>query len=463
MENLEKVSLGYAQKCIPLGSREHIKGELIKMTAKFTRRLEWRVWHFLHPGAASDRETFGFGTEGRPKPEPLLKEFKTKLTGLVRSVEFHQRQGQPQNNPQAKLKSDIQRFKVENRILCNADKTSNSYLLPTQTYDNLLQREVTKAYMRAPHNVVRQLNRRQGQLAAVLDLADRVEIIRCVPAYVTLKDHKERFQENLPCRLINPCKQEIGKVAKLKLEQLNKHIRKTKKLNQFTNTQQVIEWFKGRQVQRRASFTTFDVETFYPSISEVLLNKVLDWAESIVNIPQHDRDIIMSACKNILLKDGISWVKTQTGLHDITMGSFPGAEVCELVGLYILTKLRDIQIEAILYRDDGALISYKGGRTNQLDVTRIREVFMKEDLTITIEANLQVLDFLDVTLDLTTGEYRPYTKPNNVPLYVHKESNHPPSVIRQIPLTVERRLSDLSSSKEVFDRGEGALFEGIER
>ena len=82
-------------------------------------------------------------------------------------------------------------------------------------------------------------------------------------------------------------------------------------------------------------------------------------------------------------------------------------------------------------------------------------------LNMVIKANHQVLDFLDVTLDLTSGEYRPYNKPNNTPLYVHKESNHPPTVLNQIPKIVERRLSDLSSSREVFEREKGPYIRAL--
>ena len=35
------------------------------------------------------------------------------------------------------------------------------------------------------------------------------------------------------------------------------------------------------------------------------------------------------------------------------MGSFHGAEVCDLVGLYILDKLKSIFDSCELYRDDG--------------------------------------------------------------------------------------------------------------
>ena len=52
------------------------------------------------------------------------------------------------------------------------------------------------------------------------------------------------------------------------------------------------------------------------------------------------------------------------------------------------------------------------------------------DLKITIKDNLKIVDFLDITMDLKTGEHKSYMKPNNTPLYVHKQSNHPPNIIK---------------------------------
>ena len=145
------------------------------------------------------------------------------------------------------------------------------------------------------------------------------------------------------------------------------------------------------------------------------------------------------------------------------MGSYPGAEVCELVGLFMLNKLRSNHIEAILYRDDGAIISHKTERENQLDVAVIRILFQEEDLKIIPEVNLKVLNFLDVTLDLLRNKYRSYNQPNNNPLYVHSSSNHPPNILKQIPKTVERRISDLSSSEEVFEREKGTYVDALKR
>ena len=73
-------------------------------------------------------------------------------------------------------------------------------------------------------------------------------------------------------------------------------------------------------------------------------------------------------------------------------------------------------------------------------------------LKITSRANLKVVEFLDVVFDLQSDTYRPFLKPGDRPLYVNKQSNHPPSILKNIPLAVNKRLCDISSSKEVFEQ-----------
>ena len=43
-----------------------------------------------------------------------------------------------------------------------------------------------------------------------------------------------------------------------------------------------------------------------------------------------------------------------------------------------------------------------------------------------------------MTLDLTTGKYKPYNKPGNIPLYINVKSNHPPNIIKNLPETISR-------------------------
>ena len=42
-------------------------------------------------------------------------------------------------------------------------------------------------------------------------------------------------------------------------------------------------------------------------------------------------------------------------------------------------------------------------------------------------------------------------KPNNKLSYVHQQSNHPPALLKNIPRNIRKRLTSISSSKEVFD------------
>ena len=61
------------------------------------------------------------------------------------------------------------------------------------------------------------------------------------------------------------------------------------------------------------------------------------------------------------------------------------------------------------------------------------------------------MNFLDVTLDLTAGKYKPYNKPGNIPLYINVKSNRPPNIMRNLPESISRRINKLSSDKSVFD------------
>ena len=68
-----------------------------------------------------------------------------------------------------------------------------------------------------------------------------------------------------------------------------------------------------------------------------------------------------------------------------------------------------------------------------------------------MQCNLKIVDYLHATCNLTDFSYRPFNKTNNEINYIHKQSNHHPSIIKQLPLSVERRLSKLSSNDKIFN------------
>ena len=102
-----------------------------------------------------------------------------------------------------------------------------------------------------------------------------------------------------------------------------------------------------------------------------------------------------------------------------------------------------------LYRDDGLAVSKNKSRPQSEQVKKnIQKIFKEHGSDIIIQCN--VGNYLDVTFNLNEGIYKPYTKPNNEIKYIHKNSNHPLSVIRQIPLSIESRLSTLSFNEKIF-------------
>ena len=321
-------------------------------------------------------------------------------------------------------------------------------------YNKLIKENVTKTYKKSDAKVAEKLNAQSARIAVHLNLDDRIEKLAEKEAFITLKDHKATFNDHPTCRLINPSKSEIGVISKQILDDINTAIINKTQINQWKNTSSVLKWFNSLQHKETLSFICFDVCDFYPSITEKLLCKALDFANGYRPISAHERDIIIHAKRSLLFSDNTPWEKKASNdRFDVTMGSFDGAETCELVGRYILSLLTQKYGSNIgLYRDDG-LSAFN--ETPQ-EIERIKKdlckIFRDNELKITVEANLTRVNFLDVTLDLKTGKHLPYTKEGNVPLYVHKQSNHPPSILRNIPESINKRLSQISSDKECFDK-----------
>ena len=136
------------------------------------------------------------------------------------------------------------------------------------------------------------------------------------------------------------------------------------------------------------------------------------------------------------------------------MGCYDGAEICELVGVYALTKLaNEVEKQDVgLYRDAGlAVLRNTNGREADRMRKRIIEVFKDTGLRITIETNLKTVNFLDITLNLNNGKVYPYRKPNDKPVYVLSLSDQPPAIINNIPGSINRRLTDISSDETIFE------------
>ena len=119
-------------------------------------------------------------------------------------------------------------------------------------------------------------------------------------------------------------------------------------------------------------------------------NKALDFASQFDTITQEERDIITHAKRSFLHSDESTWGKTEAeDLFDVTMGSWDGAETCELVGSYNLCIIKEKNGNNIgLYRDDGLGAFNATPQQGERIKKSICKSFKDNRLKITIEVNL---------------------------------------------------------------------------
>ena len=449
MVTMDQVVFEHSLKNIPMPSKKEYLQTMLNSTEKLINNLRWRASHYLKPPLNKERkEKFGFKSIKAAPFVLELKQFEDSLLAMVKSIEFNGRT----NQFMEELKKDCDDLNKEKRLLISADKTANLYLMDHKEHKELLQRNVQKEYKKVNEEDIESTREGHTDIVKRLEIQDRVFATWERKAFITLKDHKQNFINNPACRLINPMKPEIGRVSKKILEKINRTVRDKAQLTQWKNTNEVLEWFKGLSEKKELTFIQFDVVNFYPSITKELLEEAIDMARGYTEITEEEKSIIIKAKESYLFAGGSSWTKKGDSKFDVGMGSMDGAETCELVGLLLLLDIREqnMELKAGIYRDDGLAAVRASPQETEGIKKKIGEIFKKRNLNITIEANLNSVNFLDVNLNLQKDIYRPYAKPNDNPCYIHKMSNHPPAIIRNIPDAVNKRLSDISSNEEVF-------------
>ena len=96
----------------------------------------------------------------------------------------------------------------------------------------------------------------------------------------------------------------------------------------------------------------------------------------------------------------------------------------------------------------------------QKKIKKLQKLFKDNHLNITIQCNLKIVSYLDVTFNLTNATYQPFCMTNNEITYIHNESNHPPSISWQITLSIKSRLSKHSSNEKIFKKST-QIYQGI--
>ena len=453
MENIFSVDFNYSMKDIPISNKKEYLIKLYDSTSKFINRLRWKFF-FCNRDDTEDYHTNNDNIFKSSKAAPACEElrpFEKDLLEMINSIKFDNYI----SNFHKKMKNDIRKLLEPNKIIIFADKTRNLYKATPKFYKQLITNSITKTYKTTNEDLSKIINSDSEKLIDKKRFKNRkIPKYTESEAFITVKDHKNNFPLNIECRLINPGKNHIGKISKEILENIVNEIRSQTNLKQWKNSSEVIKWFNTIECKTNKCFITFDIEKFYPSIKREHLVKAIKFARIYTTITENDMKIIEHTCISILTHENRNWIKSEDSLFDVPMGSFFGAELCDLIGLYILKHLQPLydKHEIGLYRDDGLAIINKCSNS-MLDNLRKKTIatLKKLGFKITIETGLVKCNFLDITLDMARNIYKPYRKENMCIRYIDKKSNHPSIIKKNLPIMIEKRINTLSKNKEIFE------------
>ena len=456
----------HSMKDIPIPG---IKEYITKLTSKgsdYINRTRWRSIFALNGDADPDishpdildimenKENYGFRSGNAAPFVPILQEFEKKFWDIIKNVKFHNRPNEFQNM----MKRDLNQLKQMDKIVVFADKSNNLYCVSKNEYLNEIKNNITTEYKRSTTMKVDEVNKKAAIIAKRIGQEKNMEVYTPSDCFITIKDHKSDFPSKVNVRVIAPSKSDVGRVSKHLLQRIVQELNVKLKFNQWRDPQEVTKWFKEIRCKRSASFLKFDIVGFYPAITKSLFERALNFASKHVHISKVDLDTIFAARQSFLFHEGEPWEKVGAENFDVTMGAYDGAECCEVVGLYLLHKLTEkgsgtfSKAAVGLYRDDGLSI-VRGGPVEVERVSKkLRKIFEKEGLKITLESGKDGTDYLNLYLDLKKDTFRQWRKPNSSPLYVNINSSHPPQCLKQIPTMIENMISKNSSSKEEFNR-----------
>ena len=166
------------------------------------------------------QQYYGFKSENSP---PVIKElirFEEELYKLSRNIKFRKIYN---NKLQDLIRQSIRNIKASKNVIVPADKSHLMYQIPIPVYRKLLSNAVTDTYKISSQKKVATVNKDTLYLLEKCEpgLESRVEVFTQAEAVVTIKDQKSSFPSQIEVRLINPAKPQLGKITKVKLQDMN--------------------------------------------------------------------------------------------------------------------------------------------------------------------------------------------------------------------------------------------------
>ena len=297
-----------------------------------------------------------------------MKDFENDLLTLTENVKFKTVSDKFLNQ----LNEDINKIRSSDKLFVPADKTENYYEITKENYKKILHDNITKTYEKAQPSLPKKINIEAKKMAKSFSIDNKMDKTAKRQCFVTIKDHKDNFRVNWKYKLLNPTKSELGKISKDILQQIRINIRTALNVNQWQNTSEVIKLFQNMKNKKLHRFTVFDIQEFYPSIGEKLLKDAVLFAQTYTNISRKDNEVIFHCRRSLLFHNNEPWIKNDSnGDFEVAMGSYDGAELCELAGLFMLNEVSNkLDKDNIgLCRDDG-LSFFKNYNGHQNDKVR---------------------------------------------------------------------------------------------
>ena len=224
---MEKLQFDYSHKNIPMPTERNDKLQLMEKIELVIKRMRWKVHFYNEKKDVKENETQTIPENYCLKSlncSPQVKEliqFESNLLDIIKLLKFQK----TRSHFQKRLKDDINTIHNTATTLTFADKTSNLYKFKKEQYQKMLSNSITTTYKKASDNIHNKINTDGKKLMKDKDILNRMLTNGKNECFITLKDHKPNFKNNPKARLINPAKNEIGRISKNILDKINYQLR----------------------------------------------------------------------------------------------------------------------------------------------------------------------------------------------------------------------------------------------
>ena len=98
------------------------------------------------------------------------------------------------------------------------EKISNMYRLTKELYDQLIRNSITSNYKKANNNNKIQINMAGKNIIRDKEIIKQMETNGENNSFITIKTHKENFDNHSTVRLIHPTEKQLQRISKLILD-----------------------------------------------------------------------------------------------------------------------------------------------------------------------------------------------------------------------------------------------------